>query len=511
MKEMKRILALFLCLVTLAGVLPVSAFATEDLGGFSIPGGDEAASEDGSLGGFVIPDGKAEEEEAEQPDGDDETTDVLAGSDFQASSYDAGATIVSGLLQQITEFSKEVTEPSSEATEPSTEVTEPDKIAVTGITLDKTELELGVGEQESVTLTATVLPEDATDKTVIWTSSDPGVARVNENGVVTLGWMGKAVITATAGDFSATCTITVREGEWSAFASGETTYVLAGSDFQARSGHDAGAAIVSGLLDKIRVDYPTMNGFLFAGDYDVDYGDSANGKAKLQEAVQTVYGTGMHEIYVQGNHDDDSLVGSTLTASGANDAENYGVFVINEKDYMWYNNDEATIKKTAEDLEAYLNAKRNAGYSKPIFVMSHLPLHYCMRTREGGNDGMHANYIFNVLNEAGNAGLNIIFMFGHNHSHGWDDYLGGAAIFLTKGDKINIAQNSTTVFKEETLAFTYMNAGYVGYYGDSYTSDVDKTLTMTTFAITDTDVTISRYDSNGTHNLKSASVVSESD
>ena len=288
-------------------------------------------------------------------------------------------------------------------------------------------------------------------------------------------------------------------------AEGETTYVLAGSDFQASS-HNAGATIVSGLLDKIKVDYPTMDGFLFAGDYDVNYNDSANGKAKLQETVQAVYGTGMDEIYVQGNHDSDSLVGSTLTASGANDAENYGVFVINEKDYMWYNNDEATIKKTAENLETYLNAKRNAGYTKPIFVMSHLPLHYSMRTRSGGNDGMHANYIFDVLNEAGNAGLNIIFMFGHNHSHGWDDYLGGAAIFLTKGDNINIAQNSTTVFQEETLAFTYMNAGYVGYYGTSYTSDVDKTLTMTTFAITDTDVTVSRYDSNGTHDLKSAGV-----
>ena len=33
--------------------------------------------------------------------------------------------------------------------------------------------------------------------------------------------------------------------------------------------------------------------------------------------------------------------------------------------------------------------------------------------------------------------------------------------FLEKGDKINIAQNSTTDYKEETLAFTYMNAGYV--------------------------------------------------
>lgn len=292
-----------------------------------------------------------------------------------------------------------------------------------------------------------------------------------------------------------------------------TTYVLAGSDFQASS-DSAGTTIVNGLIDKIKVDYPTMDGFLFAGDYSVNATKSTN-VAALKNTILNA-GLGLTEndlVLIQGNHDNSSeysgaeagLVGSVLNSSGANDAENYGVFVINEKDYMWHNDDEATIKKTAENLEVYLNAKRNAGYTKPIFVVSHLPLHYCMRTRNDG-DGMYANYIFDVLNEAGNAGLNIIFMFGHNHSHGWDDYLGGAAIFLTKDDKINIAQSSKTNFVSETLAFTYMNAGYVGYYGTSYTSTVDKTLTMTTFAITDTDVTISRYDSNGTHNLKSAGV-----
>lgn len=292
-----------------------------------------------------------------------------------------------------------------------------------------------------------------------------------------------------------------------AWAANETTYVLAGSDFQARKGHSEGAGTVSTILGNIVVDYPTMDGFLFAGDYDVNYDDSANGKATLQEAVQEVYGEGMHEVYGQGNHDADNLVGTTLNASGANDASDYGVFLINEKDYMWYNDDEATIKNTASKLETYLNTKRNAGYKKPIFVVSHLPLHYNMRTRTSGNgDGKYANYIFDVLNEAGAAGLNIIFLFGHNHSNGWDDYLGGASVFLKKGDKINIAQSSTTVFEEETLAFTYMNAGYVGYYGDSYTSSVDKTLTMTTFAITDTSVTISRYDANGVHDLKSKGV-----
>lgn len=297
--------------------------------------------------------------------------------------------------------------------------------------------------------------------------------------------------------------------------SSEPTVVIAGSDFQARNGNAAGATIVNGVIDQIKADgYTKLDGFLFAGDYSVGATKAAD-VTYLKDTILAAYPelTDDTMVLIQGNHDNASeyggaeagLVGNVIDVSGAHDAENYGVYVINEQDYMWRNSNEATIKNTAASLKGYLDAKRNIEYAKPIFVVSHLPLHYCMRTNNDG-DGMYANYIFDVLNEAGNAGLNIIFMFGHNHSHGWDDYLGGASIFLTKGDKINIAQSSKTVFKEETLAFTYLNAGYVGYYGDSYTSDVDKTLTMTTFAITDNDVTISRYSANGTHNLKSAGV-----
>ena len=77
---------------------------------------------------------------------------------------------------------------------------------VISVTLDKTSAQLKVGE--TVTLTATVKPDDATDKTVTWTTSDASVATVN-NGVVTAVKVGSATITATAGDQSATCTINV--------------------------------------------------------------------------------------------------------------------------------------------------------------------------------------------------------------------------------------------------------------------------------------------------------------
>ena len=79
-------------------------------------------------------------------------------------------------------------------------------IAVTSITLDKSELSLKVGS--SYVLTATVKPDDATDKNVKWSSSDASIVKV-DNGKVTALKSGTATITATVGSCSAECVITV--------------------------------------------------------------------------------------------------------------------------------------------------------------------------------------------------------------------------------------------------------------------------------------------------------------
>ncbi|GHV66046.1 hypothetical protein FACS1894199_08550 [Bacteroidia bacterium] len=84
----------------------------------------------------------------------------------------------------------------------------PTTVAVTGITLNETTLTLAIGATE--TLTAAVLPEDATDKTVTWSSSTPATATVSSSGVVTAVAAGTTTITATAGDNkTATCVVTV--------------------------------------------------------------------------------------------------------------------------------------------------------------------------------------------------------------------------------------------------------------------------------------------------------------
>ena len=75
-----------------------------------------------------------------------------------------------------------------------------------GISIDRVSMKLLKGE--SMALSAEVTPEDAMDA-VTWSSSDASVATVDQNGNVTAVGVGTATITATAGDYSATCEVTV--------------------------------------------------------------------------------------------------------------------------------------------------------------------------------------------------------------------------------------------------------------------------------------------------------------
>ena len=75
------------------------------------------------------------------------------------------------------------------------------------ITISQETATLKVGE--TVELTATVMPEDATDKTVSWTSSDEAVATVDAEGKVTAVALGEATVTAKCGEVSTYCTVTV--------------------------------------------------------------------------------------------------------------------------------------------------------------------------------------------------------------------------------------------------------------------------------------------------------------
>lgn len=79
-------------------------------------------------------------------------------------------------------------------------------VAVDGITLSETTAKLEIGS--TITLTATVSPDNATEPAVTWSSDNTAVATV-EDGVVTAVGAGEAIITAKAGEMTAECKVTV--------------------------------------------------------------------------------------------------------------------------------------------------------------------------------------------------------------------------------------------------------------------------------------------------------------
>ena len=112
---------------------------------------------------------------------------------------------------------------------------------VSGVALDKTSAELQVGK--TLTLTATVTPDNATDKAVAWTSSNDAVATVDANGVVTAKAEGTATITATAGGKTATCTVTVKAAPRYYYNSTTTTGTKADGTKGSPKTFDAGVGI----------------------------------------------------------------------------------------------------------------------------------------------------------------------------------------------------------------------------------------------------------------------------
>lgn len=88
-------------------------------------------------------------------------------------------------------------------------VTNDTAVPVTGVALDKKDAVLDVGS--TLKLNASVLPENATNKQILWTTSNADTASVDSNGLVTALQQGTAVITATTADGgkTAACTVTV--------------------------------------------------------------------------------------------------------------------------------------------------------------------------------------------------------------------------------------------------------------------------------------------------------------
>ena len=292
----------------------------------------------------------------------------------------------------------------------------------------------------------------------------------------------------------------------SAMAAEESIVVIAASDYQLSNS----GTIMTNIMNQIKEDYGTPYAALLGGDYDAG---SISTKASHIEAVDDVIDSVFPDtgtrIYIQGNHENYAglkVDGTNLmNYTGAYDTDYYGVYAFNHDDFPWSTSSNPSssaslVQATADALGDYLEAKVAEGYEKPVFVMSHLPLHAAR------GDNYYARYIFDELEAAGEAGLNIIFLCGHNHSGGYDAYLGNGSFYLPVGSSLTVVDGKSGTYTDDSISFTYMNYGYLGKISGSACTDQ----TMTVFEITDSQVNVKRYAADGVHLLKAAGVSSGS-
>ena len=310
-------------------------------------------------------------------------------------------------------------------------------------------------------------------------------------------------------------------------ADGHSTIFFA-SDYQPEEGFDAPKDTLAALLSSAISDGKTPDAVVMCGDYTNEHGlydyqlspdDSINEiKEVVREAAPEVKGSNM--IFVQGNHD---AMGDLISQSGLHEYDNYLIYVLNtEEDFPWSQGKTAgsydKVSAAATDMKECFDKLIAEGETRPVFIAGHVPLHYSARTssRHSTGDNLYSSLIFDVVNEAAGS-LDIIYMHGHNHNKGWDCYMGGAAAYKAVGDEIIIpvfhdGDKTTDDFEEKTLNFTYLNAGYTGYYmncaasdydGESYKA-ADETLTATVCEVYKDRIEITRYDTEGRHVLGAA-------
>lgn len=123
---------------------------------------------------------------------------------------------------------------------------------VTALKFSKTSVSININKAKTLQLSVTVVPDNASNKTVLWSSSDTSIAKVDTKGLVTVQKEGKAIITATAADGSgvkATCEVNVLTTDANAALEGLKIYATAGQlHLSLPAAHDVRIYTLTGAL-----------------------------------------------------------------------------------------------------------------------------------------------------------------------------------------------------------------------------------------------------------------------
>ena len=262
--------------------------------------------------------------------------------------------------------------------------------------------------------------------------------------------------------------------------------VLFASDYQGDNRYQNTKELI-----EITKKYVKPNLFIICGDYrvtlDNNYIESERGILELSELINNYFEVPI--ITIQGNHDLSNTLG--IPKKEYFETNKYIVYIINRDDFPnnqdIEKNSKEIIEKTSKRIEKFLNNQKG---DKPIFIVTHVPLHYT--NRNNGGENKYASILFNVINRYSKK-LDIVFLYGHNHSGIYDDYIGGYINYIPKGDYLNVGG----INKLEKINFTYMNAGYIGFSNNTLTDNSTNLLSISSIKIKNEELEIQRYTKNG--------------
>lgn len=306
------------------------------------------------------------------------------------------------------------------------------------------------------------------------------------------------------------------------FSAAETKTVFFGADYQYGEGINGNPDYnFPSILQTLKRDGLWPNLVVLCGDYTnegANYeGDALNCIEKITYALEEFFPGFTPKtdlLLVQGNHDRDD---GDFSPNGLRDYNSFLVYVMNTQTAnpwcqgLTYNESKDIILSTAMQFSKEIQALTQAGDFRPLFIVTHVPLHENIWTASESGDNLLSRILFNVVSEAARD-RTIVYLFGHNHGFHGDSSIGGAATFLAPGDLIAIPdplpeEQATQNFTMETLNFGYMCAGYLG-----YTDEVSGGETRSSMGIAwiedDGQITLRRYCAAGRMPLSATGIFS---
>lgn len=186
--------------------------------------------------------------------------------------------------------------------------------------------------------------------------------------------------------------------------------------------------------------------------------------AELQQEIADVFGSGVKSFFTYASHDKNEMTGGEVFFHGPADCIDYYLYGISFAQMHFC--DEEALKISGYDgldrnlgsaqtaAERFLQWASSLNDHKPIFVMSHLPLH----AHRGDNCGAEA--WCTALNNVAEQHSVFVF-FAHNHSTERRTPYDRAFYLLPKGSTMQVQGEDRTHTVEVRLNFTYLNAGYI--------------------------------------------------